>query len=254
MKKGNFTQSVTNFKNKSKNVQPVVVEVDLVDSLVGDEKDKAPTIAAVNAGLKGKVSVAGASANHRLYGVTNLGEAEMFTVNAGNTINVIPKFTRSDLIGDKDSGGTFAVTTPTKKYHPANKKYVDDRISPIEERIGQIVSPVELSSTWGSYELPQFTFQDFYVKSTDFEYTSTINWETGEQVRKSSTYDMMYFEDEIGNVLSSIFVKPNSYYTMPKGTKTIRTDASDVAGSFGDWDAMVLDCIDPITILTMGVI
>ena len=145
-------------------------------------------------------------------------------------------------------------TMPVHNYHCANKKYVDDRISPIEERIGQIVSAVELPATWGAYELPQFTFQDFYVKSTDFEYTSTINWETGEQVRKSSTYDMMYFEDGMGNVLSSIYVKPNSYYTMPKGTKTIRTDASDVAGSFGDWDAMVLDCIDPITILTMGVI
>ena len=56
MKKGNFTQSVTSFKNKSKSIQPVVIDTDLVDSLIGDEKDKAPTVAAVNTGLREKIT------------------------------------------------------------------------------------------------------------------------------------------------------------------------------------------------------
>ena len=56
MKKGNFTQSVTNFKNKSTSAVPVIVDVKLVNSLIGNEEDKAPSVAAVNAGLEGKIT------------------------------------------------------------------------------------------------------------------------------------------------------------------------------------------------------
>lgn len=56
MEKGKFSQNTTRFKDKSKNVQPVVVEIDLVNSLIGNEVDKAPTVAAVNAGLREKIT------------------------------------------------------------------------------------------------------------------------------------------------------------------------------------------------------
>lgn len=56
MKKGKFSQSVTKFSSKSNSVVPVVIDVELVDSLIGNEVDKAPSVAAVNLGLLDKIT------------------------------------------------------------------------------------------------------------------------------------------------------------------------------------------------------
>lgn len=56
MKKGKFSQSITKFSGKSDSVIPVIIDVELVNSLIGDEENKAPSVAAVNKALLEKIT------------------------------------------------------------------------------------------------------------------------------------------------------------------------------------------------------
>lgn len=166
MKKGNFTQSVTSFKNKSKNIQPVVIETDLVNSLIGNEETKAPSVAAVNAGLKEKITEEQAKAitediiknikvelADTLEGNEEDKAPNVKAVNEGLDGKLdVPSFSGEQLVRYnvmtgmvaglpfnnaaqayavpvRDANGNFKVGTPQADGDVTSKKYVDDGLA-----------------------------------------------------------------------------------------------------------------------------
>lgn len=208
----------------------------LVQTLTNNEIDKAPSVAAVNVGLAGKVNVAGASKNNRVYGVTNAGEETTFVLNGGNSINGIPRFTRSDLVGDTDSGGTFAVTTPTKQYHPANKKYVDKAVATVQgqlDTLGIFYEVVKAYSTGTIFiEIPMGAMATAYIESGEF---SAYNVD-GTLVYAGTANNLTFIDENWSDFSSASFTAPD-YIQIPENARQIRVNCEEfVPGDVG-WDA-----------------
>lgn len=223
-------------------------KIELAPTLDGNDTDKAPSVKAVNEGLSGKVDVAGASPNNRLYGVTDKGEPTMFVVNGGNSNGVVPKFTAPNYIGDKDGGATFAVTTPTKKYHPANKKYVDDSIASIASELGkQVFKVTRYIDAFYGCSVPDGALPYFYLENAWFEYSYSVDGVYGENFAKGDFTELIFY-GENDTVLDTKSATPRTFYEMPSGTVRIECNARDCAANFDpSWDTYVLNMDYPLT-------
>ena len=131
MEKGKFSQNTTRFKDKSKNIQPVVINTELVNSLIGGETNKAPSVAAVNEGLAGKLDATLPSevTTEYAYMISPYGNSIRRMSGVENTQGNIPSYRRVDETNRGDQGGTINVTTPKYPYNAANMKYVDDGLA-----------------------------------------------------------------------------------------------------------------------------
>ena len=68
------------------------------------------------------------SSNYQLYGVNTIGETTFMVDNSEGKIGNISKFWQSD-VGDGPTEGYLITNTPTRPYHCANKKYVDEAVA-----------------------------------------------------------------------------------------------------------------------------
>lgn len=247
MKKGNFTQSVTSFKNKSSNIQPVIIETDLVDSLIGDEKDKAPTVAAVNEGLDGKVKAQSfSSGKNRLYCAKANNPNSYYEIDSKPWLDCIPVYTNveSNITPNSSIFGqaTIVVAGPKYPFQSANKRYVDEEIT---KASGIAVMSIEVvGNGFNGVSVSAGTLPHFYLVSNSFEYSTDGN---GGGL-KSANYSILTFYDESDNSLGSVQATPNTFYEMPSGTVRIMTDAYEIAESMGDWDIFVIK-VSPITFM-----
>lgn len=127
MKKQDFTQSVTHFKPKSKTVQPVIIQPELVESLIGNETDKAPSVKAVNDALEDKVSkFATKPSSYAVYGMDTAGNDLQVLLDSKNVNQRVPMYSTNSGHGQYDRGGFINTTIPVYPYHCANKAYVDE--------------------------------------------------------------------------------------------------------------------------------
>lgn len=92
-----------------------------------EAKSKAPSVKAVKAGLDKKVNALSAdtSAGTRAIVFYGNGSQGNLGVDNVNRPTKIPAYTTNEVYGDNNQGGFLTTAPPTKKYHCANKIYVD---------------------------------------------------------------------------------------------------------------------------------
>ena len=232
MKKGNFTQSVTRFKNKSKNIQPVIIETDLVDSLIGDEKDKAPSIAAVNEGLDGKVNAQlFSTGKNKIYCARPNNPNSYYDMDSKPWLDCIPVYTNveSNIVPNASVYGqaTIVVVDPKHPFQSANKHYVDEEIAKMEVLLGALIKSVEVEGYQAGWTVPEGALSSFYFPSTEVEYT-TGDYDTPETAM--THINTLYFYDENFSLLGSEAAISDMYYEIPSGTTHIGNDFNDIMG------------------------
>lgn len=240
MEKGKFSQNTTRFKDKSKNVQPVVIKIDLVNSLIGNEEDAAPSVKAVNTGLAGKVSTRTfTSGVDYLYMAKGDGTQGVRGTKSFNENGFIPQYCLpTAAFGNSDKGATLVVTTPTQLYHCANKKYVDDNIEPIIETIGGVVETVTVNGSYGSMiEIPTGALSNVYIQSLEF---TALNADGSVAYQDSS--NSIEFIDANYNTLTSMSVFAESYIEIPEGAVRMFFNCGEVVSESGvEWDYCAID-------------
>ena len=198
--------------------------VELAPDLSGNDTDKAPSVAAVNEGLEGKLDKK----------TTPTTGTFAYAFNKNGSIAQEITFTAKEwTIAQYRTGGRLRVADPNLETDAANKKYVDEAIEALQEDIGG--GNTELKAVTGhyveGYYVPEGALPNFYLETTDFEYSTDGSGGGMYPVK----FTLLQFYDASGGYIESVEAKPNSYYTMPSGTAKIVTNASEFV-DMGDDD------------------
>ena len=205
-------------------------DIELADTLDGNDTDKAPSVKAVNDGLEGKLAmVAKAESFEQVYVVDTNGKQKMVYAYSGNKNGNIAKFTsKTSNVGDKNYGSGVLITDePSKPYHCANKKYVDDEIAKsaeaLRDELGTTIQTVERGGgKYDGWDVPNGALPYIYLETTEFTYddvnggVSTANFTT---LTFYGTGDVF---------ISSIRVDGGAFLEMPHGTTRIMHNAVDM--------------------------
>lgn len=149
---GRFYWDGSSAKNLTRSISVISVDqkaeenIELAQTLSGNEENKAPSVKAVNEGLAGKVDsiiIPQNDPNYYAYAVNKNGASHVLLSGVSNSNGTVPQYGRVENSNYKDKGGTINVTTPVYDYNAANKKYVDEGLAQLEKHVDDSVSNLE---------------------------------------------------------------------------------------------------------------
>lgn len=214
---------------------------EIVNTLEGNDEDKAPSVAAVNEGLDGKLDiVTEAKSFEQVYVVDTSGRQKMIYAYSGNKNGNIAKFTsKTSSVGDKNyDSGVLITDVPTKPYHCANKKYVDDNIATITSQLGSYIKTVTHygGREYGGFPVPDNAYPTVYLSDPTF---AAINAD-GESVYTGRATKLIFKNgnEVLGTEDIEDYTNPSCFVTLPEGTKTIALNIDELTE--GIWDGTTL--------------
>lgn len=116
-------------------------ESSIASTLSDNDTDKAPSVAAVNKGLDGKVDVT--TEAWKLYGTKAGGKKGNFSVSVGPFDGAVPMYGNTKLETIPAGSGCLNTPIPQYDYQCANKKYVDDGLTTIREAMPSSMQKTE---------------------------------------------------------------------------------------------------------------
>lgn len=98
-----------------------------------------------------------------------------------------------DVIGGSGGGAVLITNTPTKPYHTANKKYVDDKFSVFSPLHHFVIVPPEYDWTYNFYMVLPNRTEAFNTLAEFLDYVANLD-STNNVIYFGGTYNEMYFD------------------------------------------------------------
>jgi hypothetical protein len=199
--------------------------------LIGDEKNKAPSVAAVNEGLDGKVNAQlFSNGKNKIYCARPNNPNSYYDIDSKPWLNCIPVYANveSNITPNTSVYGqaTIVVVDPKHPFQSANKRYVDEEIAKMKTLLGALIKSVEVGGHQRGWTVPEGVLPNFYFPSTEVTYTTGDDYENPET---ATTYiNTLYFYDENFSLLGSEAAISGTYYEMPSGTVRIGNDFDEL--------------------------
>lgn len=216
---------------------------EIVNTLAGDEADKAPSVKAVNEGLaekQDKLPFDTYKTTRAVYGRDKYGTIiEIPSAGYGNYSGHLVQYASVSVEEKSDSKGTITVTEPRFALQAANKQYVDDSIADITSQLGSCIKTdtVYGDRGYGGYPVPDNAYPTVYFSDPSF---AAINAD-GETAYVGRATKLI-FRDLNGGVLGyediEDYTNPSCFVVLPEGTKTIAFNIEELTD--GIWDGTTL--------------
>lgn len=219
--------------------------IKLAEDLSGNDTDKAPSVAAVNDGLAGKVDASGQGITIvTAYGrdtkdnQIHIGVSEKASSATAYRTVVVPRFvSTTDTSGDyldSKNPATVNVCLPGKPYNCAPKKYVDDITAPLKRDVaniqaaalGKIYTTQEYWVSSVSFDILEGTLPNFYCGDITIYFNSWDGSETASALAETITF---YGSN---GAISTVPISQR-YIEIPEGATQIGIDYSDIADANG---------------------
>lgn len=196
----------------------------------------------VDDGLAGKVDIKLNGTNHMYVYAVNPNSSEVVITPTA----VSPKqyqLARYNGLGEggtSEGNGNLTTSDPSQPYHCANKKYVNDedkklsdRITFVEQALGEFVV-TDFKENWAEgIDVPSGAFPNIYIDAAEGS-GAIMNWETGEvSERVKFVATKVIFFGANSTELGRADITTNRFVTIPEGTIALTFNWNDVDTSHG---------------------
>ena len=213
---------------------------EIVNTLENNETDKAPSVAAVNEGLAGKLDKVTHPKDGKsyVYALNYDGTNKVFQTSLNATAGNIAMYGATSNTGKSVCKGTIGVAEPVEPYQAANKMYVDEKVDAITSQLGGFIGTKTVygDRAEGGFPVPDNAYPTVYLSDPTF---AAINAD-GESVYTGRATKLIFKNgnDVLGTEDITDYTNPSCFVTLPEGTNTIALNIEELTE--GIWDGTTL--------------